>query len=63
MNKTEFKALIMQAVLQALMNLSANGMLPIGIRPTVCMMEQDEVSVDLIMEENNRGTFWVKITL
>lgn len=53
----------MQAVLHALTNLSANGMLPIGIRPTICIMEQDEVSVNLVMEENDRGVFWVKIAL
>jgi hypothetical protein len=62
MKKSDFKLLVTQAVLQALSNLVFSGMLPISIYPKVHVMGQDEVSVDLVMEEDS-DVFWVKITL
>lgn len=63
MTKTEFKGLMIEAFTQAMMQLQSAGVLPLGFYPKVHAMCADELTVDRIMEEDDKEVFFLKVTL
>lgn len=59
----EFKSLITHTIANAISDMAAEGLVPIGISPTFQVFDKNEMIVNLVMEEDNQKTIFIKVNL
>ena len=63
MNKTDFKGMLSIGMIEMFGQWMARGQLPVMIRPTIQILDRNEILVDRVMEEDGQEVFFVKVVL